>query len=196
MQHEPPPPGEKGSAIRYLLYALVVIGVVGPVTLIVLLAVAGAGVARFASTEDGQRVFEGIKEGYALAVEGTTAPGAQELRDAGCQEAMVTTVSQLTTLVAAFVPEGEESEDLAAMTESQEVLLFCQVQAWNKTPDCGELARVYGDAVEPAPAQVVVMVQKQGQSDPVCSGYYVPDGTRLGAVSGEDFGLVPDAPGE
>ena len=188
------PPQGKRSWIRYLLYALVAIGIVGPVVLIVILAAAGAGIASFAGTEDGRRFAEGVKQGYSLIVEATNAPGAQEMRDAGCQEAMVTTVSQLTTLVSSFIPEGEGTDDFAAMTASQEILLFCQVQPWSKAPDCGELARVYGDAVDPDPAQVVVMVQKQGQSDPVCSGYYAPDSTRLGSLSDEDLSLVPEEP--
>jgi hypothetical protein len=186
------PPQGKSSPIRYLLYVLVAIGIVGPVLLIVILAAAGVGIAGFAGTEDGQRFAEGVKNGYSLIVEATNAPGAQEMRDAGCQEAMVTTVSQLTTLVTAFVPEGEGTDEFAAMNQSQEILLFCQVQPWSKAPECGELARVYSDAVDPDPAQVVVMVQKQSQSDPVCSGYYAPDGTRLGSLSDLDLSLVPE----
>jgi hypothetical protein len=104
---------------------------------------------------------------------------------------MVTTVSQLTTLVAVFVPE-DEADEFAQMSDSQDVLLFCQVQAWTPAPDCGELARVYGDAVDPDPERVVVMVQKQGQAEPTCDGFYAPDGSRLGAISADDFSLVPE----
>jgi len=91
------------------------------------------------------------------------------------------------------VPE-EEADEFQEMTNSQEVLLFCQSNVFSTPPSCSELARVYGEAVDPDPERVVVMVQKQGEAEPVCDGYYALDGTRLGGIDSETFGLEPEKP--
>ena len=68
--------------------------------------------------------------------------------------------------------EAQVGRDLEGL-----VLVFCTVpQFLQDAPECTDLARTYGGAVEFPPDDFAVIVAQQGQDSPLCSGIYTPGG--------------------
>jgi hypothetical protein len=177
---EPIGPGGPKERSGCLVALYVVLG------LGVLLIVAGAIASwLFLRSEQGQRVLGAARQGVEWAEEAARAPGTAELRESGCEMAMVTTFGQMLDLAAEFFPE-ETRDQIEENPHAEETLVLCLLGVFSDAAgDCSEVARVYGAAVPDAPERFVVMVQKQGHSQGQCEGFFAPDGRFLGELGGE-----------
>ena len=124
-----------------------------------------------------------------LTREAMRAPGTAELREAGCDQAMVYTPERFRRFFEAANPDREPPS-------LHHPLVVCQLR---EGPDPGSdaVARAYATAVDPRPSAIGVTVQVVGQRQPTCEGLYGPDGASLGAASEalRRLGNVGAAPG-
>jgi hypothetical protein len=175
---DPIGPGGSGGRRSGCLVALYVVFGLGALLLV------GAGVAAwlFLRSETGQHVLDAAKEGASWAEEASHAPGTDALREAGCENAMVSSFGQILGLASHFLPP-EKASDLQQNPLAQETVVVCQIGLFSKAePDCAAMASVYGSAVSDPPERFVVMVQRQGLGRRACQGFYAPDGSFLGPI--------------
>jgi hypothetical protein len=148
--------------------------------LLALMAVTfGVGTCMFLRSETGQKVVRTAREGITMAREATTAPGTAQLRDRGCEVAMVMAFNRIFDVLKEISPEAAEEAKSETMGGSG-TLVMCQVpRGSNSAPDCSEVAQIYSSAVPEPPERFGVMVQDSGGREPRCQGIYAPDGTFL-----------------
>jgi len=179
METGPEPIGPpKRSGCRIALYAIFGLG---------LFVIVGIGVAvwLFLESEEGQRVVEAAKQGATWMTEASQAPGTEELREAGCSDALVSEMSKAIDIFMAFLPDETQKSELVEQLESAggldtRLLVMCSLSPLQSDePDCGILARTYADAVAPAPDRFLLIVLRQGEDAPRCRGIYSTDGTLL-----------------
>jgi hypothetical protein len=144
-----PPPKKKGMS--GCLLAALIVGGLGLVTVLVV----------------GVLVVKAAKTITAAAEEGLNAPGAAELRAAGCEAAVVMDMAKISSL---FDAGGGTSES---------VIVSCGVAPAKPAPKCDDLAKTYAKAVGGAHGNFVVVVQPQGGGNPTCKKVYGPTGTFL-----------------
>jgi hypothetical protein len=150
-----------------------------------LIVVAGIATWLFVRSEEGQRVLEAAREGVAWAEAAGQAPGTDQLRESGCEVAMVTTFRQMLGLAAEFLP-AEQRGEVEESPLADETLVLCMPGAFSDAvPDCGDVARVYGAAVPEPPERFVVVVEKQGLGRGQCQGFFAPDGRFLGELDND-----------
>jgi hypothetical protein len=128
----------------------------------------------FMRSERGQKVIKAVSESMAMAKQAMQAPGTDELRKAGCTQAMVIPTSQILKIVSEVAPEAQKDmpESVAGDT-----LIMCQINSDTKGPDCPAVAQIYAKAVPDSPESFGITVQRQGQT--TCQGTYARDGTFL-----------------
>ena len=160
------------------LYALLAVG---------LFVVVAGGIASwlFLQTEQGQKVMEVVKQSAEWITEASQAPGTVELRSAGCEMALVSEMSRAVDLLMALVPDEEQERELLEQMESagnlrERLLVICTLPRNSPDePDCGGLARTYGEAVPSAPESFFLVAIRQGDDTPRCQSIYSTDGTLL-----------------
>jgi hypothetical protein len=102
--------------------------------------------------------------------EGMRARGTSELRQLGCETAVVVDMARLLG-DAARVREGEPR-----------MMVTCDVPATGDAPGCERVAAVYFAAIGGmAEDRVGVRVTRQGSRAPSCSRLYAPNGADLGS---------------
>ncbi len=145
-----PPPKKKGMS-GCLIAALIVggLGLLLVIAIVVIAIVVGRKVV-------------------GLASEGLNAPGAAEIRAAGCDMAMVTDLSKVTSVF------GIDAGPNAAHTPM--TIVVCQVAASKTAPSCKDIATTYVKAVPPH-AEFTVRVQTQGKAKEDCQEMYDAKGT-------------------
>ena len=96
---QPPTPAPRRSGCVIVL--LVIGGLLN-------LVCVGSGIAVFvaARSDAGKKIFSAIDQGVKLAEEGVNAPGAAELRAAGCPQAIVLDMSEAVKIAGAFIDGG------------------------------------------------------------------------------------------
>ncbi len=145
----------------------------------------------FLQSEQGQQILQVAKQGAEWVTVASQAPGTDELRDAGCEAAMVSDAGSALDIFMTLLPEEKGAEArsaLEAQVGSQPldelVLVICTLPRFTvRRPDCEDLARRYGDAVATAPPNFYLLVMEQGQDAPSCQGIYAPDGTLVEATN-------------
>ena len=179
MEIGPEPIGPpKRSGCMVALYVLFGVG---------LFVIVGGGIATwlFLQTEQGQKVIEVVKQGAEWMTEASQAPGTAELRDAGCEMALVSEMSKAFDLFMTLVPDEEaKSEALEQMEAAgdlhERLLVMCTLPRIGLADlDCGRFARTYSEAVPTAPESFLLVVIRQGDDAPSCQGIYSTDGTLL-----------------
>jgi hypothetical protein len=157
---------------------LIAVGVV--VAIAALTCLVGGVIAwRLSKNPELAKAFGVIGKSVKLAVDGTKARGAEELRQAGCPQAMVLDAAQMASIVDEFVDAGsttlhaEHDEDLGLM-------VLCQGTLGSSLPSCDDVARVYVKAALPT-RPFMVTVQEQGTRQGNCSAKYDPNGERVPA---------------
>ena len=139
----------------------------------------GVGTCMFMRSETGQKVIKTAREGISVMREATTAPGTQELRDRGCEIAMVMAFTRLFEVLKEISPEAAQEASKQQMPGNGTVVM-CQIRTGaTDAPDCPDVARTYGAAVPKPPVSFGVMVQETGGSKARCEGTYAPDGTYI-----------------
>jgi hypothetical protein len=144
------PPKKKGMSGCVL--ALLIVGGLGTVIALVI----------------GIFVWKAAKTITAAAEEGLNAPGAAELRAAGCDAAVVMDMAKISPLFEA-----------GAGATSESLIVSCSVAAGKPAPKCDDLAKTYVKAVGGAHGNFIVVAQPQGGGSPVCKKVYDPAGTFL-----------------
>jgi hypothetical protein len=106
----------------------------------------------------------------AVGGEGMRARGTPELRQIGCDAAVVVDMARLLG-EAGRLREGEAR-----------FVVTCDVPAAGDAPTCERAAAVYFSAIGgTAEDRVGVRVSRQGTKAPLCSRLYAPNGADLGA---------------
>src|SRR5258706_15935747 len=99
---------------------------------------------RATQSDAGKKMMSIMGKGMEMATKGLNAPGAQQMREAGCPQALVMDVGDMLDgfgeLFDAGVPKKEKE-----MFAGQ--LALCQGTAFDQLPDCDTLAAVYVKAV-------------------------------------------------
>lgn len=163
---QPPRPAPKKKSGNGCLIALAIVGGLAAVTV----ALIGFGLWRFANTKEGKLVFGAIGDAARLAAEAQNAPGAKEVRELGCEQAMAFDMDQMNKLMERF--------DASAPAEGTK-LVVCQVGVFNKTPPtCDRVAHTYLAAAGPPARELLVTVNHTGGARS-CSTMYDPTGKKI-----------------
>jgi hypothetical protein len=182
---------EERSGCLIAIYSLFGIGVVG-------LLVGGASIYFFLQSERGRQILDVAEKGAAWMTTAVAAPGTAELRDAGCDVAMVHTAGATLEVIVPLLPDPEQRQefrdDLQARAGDLDLdallLVFCAAPRFTLSPpSCSDLAVVYGTAVESPAEAFAVIVAQQGQQGLLCQGIYTPDGSLIDPVGGSPAAL-------
>jgi hypothetical protein len=151
----------------------------------VFVLVAGAAaVYLFLQSEQGEQILLAAKRGVELVAVASSAPGTEELREAGCEVALVDTANSMIEVILPLLPDQTAQEEVRADLEAGAgrdldnlVVVFCTVpRLVPDAPECNDLARVYGSAIEFPPDEFLIVVAQQGENSPQCGGLYSADG--------------------
>ena len=172
--HEPPArPAKKGPSGCFIALMVVVgLGVLGMIAL-------GVVVYSVASQPE-------FKEMFGAVAGMMNAPGREELRAAGCEEALVMDLRPMAQMARRQAQERGGTEgaptdaELAEIEELDQVFALCIFDAKEPTLDCAAVARAYLGAVPEPPPSVAAVVQRSGQDEPVCAQRYDATGRLLG----------------
>ena len=168
--------GSGRSGLRVLLYVLLALGGLGVLTC--------GGLLFFAARNPAVRQFVEMVAGSQ------SAPGTQQLRDAGCNLAQVFDVGSAMELISELdAAESDEADALTDMTMVQCVLS----ETDSSGLDCDEVARIYSSAVLDPPDRFFVQVIAQFSSQAVCRVVYSADGTPIAPLEEYDPEAMPEA---
>jgi len=186
---------QERSGCLIAIYSLFAIGV------FVLLA-GGASVYFFLRSEQGRQILDAAEKGAAWMTTALAAPGTAELREAGCEIALVHTAGAALEVIAPLIPDPEQQQELRDELQSRAgnldldalPLVFCTAPRFAlRPPSCPSLAVVYGSAVEISAEAFAVIVAQQGQRGVVCQGIYTPTGSLLAPGDGPRTPRMPGA---
>jgi hypothetical protein len=179
MTPNPLPPRPAAPTSRSGKGCLTALGIVGAVLLVCCL-VGGFALWRAARSESGRQVLAAIGKGVQLAEKGSTAPGAEELRAAGCAQAFVATSDDLEAMAnqVGQLPGFQDAGPGPGRRVAMPTLVTCQGQLLVEPPGCDALAAVYVAAAHPR-APFVVVVTAAAQSKPRCEKTYSAQGSVL-----------------
>lgn len=143
-------------------------------------AYGGTRLALYLSTPAGRQTLTALRGAMSALAAGQAAPGAAELRRAGCDDATVLDQSGLRKMVS-----SDQPRDAATTTNAPNgAFVLCMVQTSILAPACDQLAHIYCDAAAPSePFDLSVTVTTTRKT--VCSGRYDPAAMRVGS------GLMP-----
>ena len=156
------------SGLRVFLYILLALGALGAVTCgsLIFFAARNPAVREFVETMAGAQ----------------SAPGTQQLRDAGCS------VAQVFDLGSAMALLSEFDEELAQAPEELDMTLVqCVVSKPGSIElGCDEVAGIYSSAVPEPPERFLVQVSFQFSSEAPCQIVYGSDGTPIAPLEEYD----------
>lgn len=137
-----------------LIAVLVVGGLVG------IACIAGAvmvGVA--AQSPEGKKAMSLVGKGMGAITKAMNAPGAQQVREAGCADAMVIDAAEIADAFGEFFDAGSQNPD------DTKVIVMCQGSF--SLPTCDEVADAYRNApgVKPGPFTVIVKKKNAKKND-------------------------------
>lgn len=108
--------------------------------------------------------------GATAATEGMSAKGTAEMRQLGCEQALVVDMARVLGNASRIEP-GEPR-----------FMVTCDVGTGSApAPACERVASTYFGAVGTADGNVCVRVSRTGAPQPACSRLYAPNGADLGA---------------
>jgi hypothetical protein len=107
-----------------------------------------------------------------LAIESNSSPTGQALRQAGCHSTMIGEWGRIRAFAGL-------RQDRASPVADDTPLVFCRRRFDATGPDCQEAHAAYVANVDGPPPRLGVMI-REGAKPVACSGFYGPDGTRLG----------------
>ncbi len=166
MSDLPPPPkkGMNGWALALLITGGFVL---------FFCALGGAGLFAFTRSGTGKKLVEAFSEGKKAYEDGRVAPGAAEIRAAGCHEALVLDTGKVLGIMRKFVDAGHE--------DGRSKVIVCQGRFTDDMPSCRHVAAAYLTAFPggAAPEPFVVTVQKTGDSRSKCEEIYSETGEPI-----------------
>jgi hypothetical protein len=186
---QPPPPAPPPRPLpkrsnRGCFIALAIVGGLG----VLVLAVAGFGIYRFANSSEGKAVFGTVGDMVELATEAQHAPGAKEVAALGCDTAMAMDMDKMQRIM------HDRFDASATVSSKFSVLVVCQVGMFAKSPpSCDDVATTYVGAAGPPARGFAVNVQRGGgRANTLCSTLYDPSGTKVKDLAP---GATPAVPG-
>ncbi len=175
-----PPPATKKGSLRGLW---ILLGIVfGGLLLLVL--VGGIVIWRMWADPEGNAKLRMVGEVLKLARTAQNAPGAKELRAAGCGEVLVLGFEDVMRIAGA-----DASVDVGG--PRLEATVVCVGKAFQEPPSCDEVARVYLKAAAPH-GFTMVSVSRGGSGEQVCTAMYDERGQPSGAGVFDVPGGTPD----
>jgi hypothetical protein len=164
------------SGLRVFLYVLLALGGLGVLTC--------GGLLFFAARNPAVRQFVETMTGSQ------SAPGTQQLRDAGCALAQVFDFGDaLDLLPKTDSPERDKVKTLMEMTMVQCVL----PKSDSSGLGCDDVAKIYSSAVPDPPDRFFVQVIVQFSSQVRCGMVYSADGTAIAPLEEYHPDAVPEA---
>jgi hypothetical protein len=156
------------SGLRVFLYILLALGGLGVLTC--------AGIAFFVARNPA------VRELVSTMAGAQSAPGTEQLRDAGC------TVAQVFDLGGAMAILSELDEQFGQAPEALDMTMVqCIVPKTNPGGlDCDAVARVYSSAIAEPRKRFVTQVVAQGSDQPPCQIVYSGDGTPIAPLEQYD----------
>jgi hypothetical protein len=149
----------------------VALGIVGGIFVLVG-AIFGFFVWRFASSPDGKKLVSAVSSGAAILSEAANAPGTKELRALGCDTALVFDAQRMQELAASFGDAGK-------VTSDERIIVTCKTSGSSTGPTCDAVASTYVAAVGGrASSSFAVTVDVRGDSRRSCTNRYSAEGTR------------------
>jgi hypothetical protein len=149
---------------------------VGAVVLVLLVAV-GLVIHRAASSPEGRKVLGLVRDTARVVGESTTAPGTRELRELGCDSAMV---MDMNAWLRVFGADGGVPRPAGQL----DLFVVCGAGLFKAPPSCERVAQTYVAAVGTARGPFQVMVQKQGSNRPLCALCFDASGAQQGCPRG------------
>lgn len=144
-------------------------------TLLVVLVCGGSVAVIGVSTwnnPDFQRVVSVGGAAFEMARDAQNQPGAAELRAAGCVSAVVITPELMERFAESMALDG------GPQNLPEFPIVNCGARR-GTTLTCESIAATYMASVDPAPAEVAITLQVQGQRQAQCQGIYDASGTRV-----------------
>ena len=125
-----------------------------------------------------------VGKSVELAKEVQNAPGALELRGAGCMSAAIVRKEKLAELME--ILEDDPQRRKKKLEQVNWDIVTCTVrQGGGDDLTCNEVARIYGEAA-PDEEQFMIMIQEQGDRQPRCSGIYGQGGGLIRALRDDE----------
>ena len=155
----------------------------------------GVGVLVFLGTcaaivsPPGREFLRSVRDFSESIEKGTTAVGMAELRAIGCDTAMSVPVEEMAEFTSSLSDKFDTEKSMEGVPpRTRWVQCRVELPAFD-IPTCETIARTYGAATS-TNEPFIVISGKPGITE--CSGYYMSDGSRLGAMSKTTLGLEPD----
>lgn len=161
--------------------------------------VGGVGLYLFLRTDQGKKILEVARQGSALLSEAAVAPGTSELREIGCETALVVPAGKIVELFGQLEPQVRMGElergfvSVGRLSAGTPVVFCAQKRGQAGTPDCASAARAYASAVKPPPERFAILMTPRRGDLAGCSGIYAPDGARVADLPNPDSSDPPAA---
>ena len=170
------PPKKKGMSTGCIVAIVVVLLFFGSIAAIVL--VVGYKVSQ---DKDVQNVLGAIGDAATIMAEAQTAPGTNELRALGCEQAMAIDPAKMMKIADRFADAGTTPP--SATPPDVDRIVMCQVGAFGSAPTCDDAAKAYVRGASPR-GKFVLTVQKGSSNNKQCSGVYSSAGTLVSSGGG------------
>ena len=140
----------------------------------------GVGTCVFVRSETGQKVIRTAREGIAAVRDAATAPGTRELRDLGCEMAMVMAFERMFDVLKEIAPDAARDARNSDQMPGSGTIVMCLIRPGaTNALDCPDVARTYGMAVPGGATRFGVIVQESGSREARCQGTYARDGSFI-----------------
>jgi len=165
----PPPQKKKGNGC---MIALIVVGV------LFLATVGGLAFFFYRVSQDPnvKQAFEAAGDAIELMQEAQNAEGMEELRDEGCDQALLLDMEKILDIAEKHAKDG----DFERPDSELRSVVVCNTK---KSLDCDEVAETYVDAADPSDGFIVI-VQRPGSGEPRCRERFDEKGKSQGEFEG------------
>jgi hypothetical protein len=129
---------------------------------------------KVATDKDVQNVMGAIGEAAQLATEAQQAPGTNELRAAGCEQALALDSARMQKL-------GDRFLDAGVSKQPAEVgfMVMCQMQSSATPPSCEDAVKAYVRGASPKDKFMLTVTAHGAQT---CGGIYSPSGALISST--------------
>jgi len=164
-----PPPKKKSNGC---LIALIIFGV------LFLIMASGVGYVAYKASQDPdlRQAFETAGDALELMQEAQNADGMEELRDEGCDQALLLDMDKILDLA----EKASKDENFERPETELDQVVVCNTK---KKMDCEEVAETYVDAADPSDGFIVI-VQRPGAGEPRCRERFDEKGKSQGEFEG------------
>lgn len=173
------PPAKKSGASGCLIAAAIIGGLV----------VLGGGLGAYLLYREVGGFVGATGDMAKIMMKAQSAPGTDEMRDAGCSTAIAIDTEELANAVQRFedemaTREQRKPKDLSRDLGDASVILQCQTS--KSSLDCQKIADAYRKAAKPKGRMLVSVASTSGSQS--CSESFERDGTKIGSAE------MPDLP--